>query len=61
MRAAIAAGCAAPAAALFAAFWLLPIARLATLPASKGPETYLAVLTEPRYLASLTADHRCAG
>jgi putative spermidine/putrescine transport system permease protein len=53
VRAAIAAGCAAPAAALFAAFWLLPIARLATLPASKGPETYLAVLTEPRYLASL--------
>jgi putative spermidine/putrescine transport system permease protein len=53
VRAATAAGCAAPAAALFAAFWLLPMARLAALPASKGAATYLAVLTEPRYLTSL--------
>lgn len=45
--------CLAPAAALFAAFWLLPMVRLAALPAAKGGATYLAVLTEPRYLASL--------
>ena len=45
--------CAAPAAALFVAFWLLPMARLATLPASQGMGTYFAVLTEPRYLTSL--------
>jgi len=45
--------CLAPAAALFAAFWLLPMARLALLPADKGWATYLAVLTEPRYLTSL--------
>lgn len=45
--------CAAPAAALFFAFWLLPMARLAALPASAGWATYTAVLTEPRYLASL--------
>lgn len=38
---------------MFAAFWLLPMARLATLPATKGWATYAAVLTEPRYLASL--------
>jgi putative spermidine/putrescine transport system permease protein len=50
---AIRATCLAPAAAFFAAFWLLPIARLAMLPAAKGWQTYLAVLTEPRYLASL--------
>ncbi|HEX7439380.1 MAG TPA: ABC transporter permease subunit [Caldimonas sp.] len=49
----ILAACLAPAAALFAAFWLLPMARLAALPASKGWATYFAVLTEPRYLASL--------
>jgi putative spermidine/putrescine transport system permease protein len=49
----ILAACIAPAAALFAAFWLLPMARLAMLPASKGWATYFAVLTEPRYLASL--------
>lgn len=49
----IVAACVAPAAALFAAFWLLPMARLAALPASKGWATYFAVLTEPRYLASL--------
>jgi putative spermidine/putrescine transport system permease protein len=46
-------GCCAPAAVFFAAFWLLPAARLMALPASKGWETYFAVLTEPRYLASL--------
>lgn len=45
--------CAAPAAALFAAFWLLPAARLLALPASQGAATYLAVLTNPRYLQSL--------
>jgi len=45
--------CAAPAAAFFAAFWLLPAVRLLALPASKGAETYLAVLTNPRYLQSL--------
>lgn len=45
--------CVAPAAALFAAFWLLPMARLAGLPADKGLATYLAVLTEARYLRSL--------
>ena len=49
----ILAACIAPAAALFAAFWLLPMARLATLPATKGWATYFAVLTEPRYLTSL--------
>jgi putative spermidine/putrescine transport system permease protein len=47
--------CAAPAAAFFAAFWLLPAARLAMLPATagQGGAAYLAVLTQPRYLASL--------
>jgi len=45
--------CAAPAAAFFAAFWLLPVVQLVALPAEKGLETYLAVLTTPRYLQSL--------
>jgi hypothetical protein len=45
--------CLAPAAIFFAAFWLLPVAWLVVLPASKGWGTYLAVLTEPRYLQSL--------
>ena len=45
--------CAAPAVALFCAFWLLPMVELASLPAGKGWETYVAVLTEPRYLRSL--------
>ena len=45
--------CLAPAAALFAAFWLLPMVQLALLPARQGWATYFAVLTEPRYLASL--------
>ena len=45
--------CAAPAAVFFAAFWLLPVVRLVMLPASKGWETYFAVLTSGRYLQSL--------
>lgn len=45
--------CCAPAAAFFAAFWLLPVVRLVALPASKGWETYFAVLTNDRYLTSL--------
>jgi len=49
----IQAACVAPAAALFLAFWLLPFAQLAALPASRGWATYFAVLTEPRYLTSL--------
>jgi len=45
--------CLAPAAAVFGAFWLLPMAWLVMLPASKGWQTYVAVLTHPRYLQSL--------
>lgn len=45
--------CAAPALAFFAAFWLLPVLQLVALPAQKGAATYLAVLTEARYLKSL--------
>ncbi|HEY0200335.1 MAG TPA: ABC transporter permease subunit [Burkholderiaceae bacterium] len=45
--------CAAPAVAFFAAFWLLPAARLLALPAQQGWATYLAVLTHDRYLVSL--------
>jgi putative spermidine/putrescine transport system permease protein len=45
--------CVAPAAVVFAAFWLLPMVQLVMLPASKGWATYLVVLTEPRYLQSL--------
>ncbi|MBW8718933.1 MAG: ABC transporter permease [Variovorax paradoxus] len=45
--------CAAPAAVFFAAFWLLPVVRLLTLPASKGWSTYFAVLTDSRYLQSM--------
>jgi putative spermidine/putrescine transport system permease protein len=45
--------CIAPAVAFFAAFWLLPITRLIALPADKGWQTYFAVLTEAKYLASL--------
>ena len=47
----------APAAAVFAAFWLLPIARL-TLVGASGPDgiaTYAAVLTHPRYFRSLVS------
>jgi putative spermidine/putrescine transport system permease protein len=45
----------APAVAVFSAFWLLPMARLALMPAS-GPGgllTYFAVLTEWRYFKTL--------
>ncbi|MDE1949619.1 MAG: ABC transporter permease subunit [Burkholderiales bacterium] len=49
----IAAACLAPALVFFVAFWLLPMAGLAALPASTGAATYFVVLTEPRYLASL--------
>jgi putative spermidine/putrescine transport system permease protein len=45
--------CLLPAAAFFAAFWLLPIARLLALPAEKGWATYFAVLTDGRYLQSM--------
>lgn len=45
--------CAAPAAAFFAAFWLLPAVRLIALPAEKGMDSYFAVLTNGRYLQSL--------
>lgn len=45
--------CLAPAAAVFGAFWLLPMAWLVMLPATKGWATYVAVLTNPRYLQSL--------
>ncbi|HEX9489898.1 MAG TPA: ABC transporter permease [Stellaceae bacterium] len=47
----------APAAAAFAAFWLLPMARLAAV-AGSGPlgiAAYAAILTNPRYFASLVA------
>lgn len=45
--------CAAPAVACFVAFWLLPVAQLLALPASQGWSTYLAALTDSRYLQSL--------
>lgn len=45
--------CLAPAMAVFGAFWLLPMAWLAVLPAQQGWATYAAVLTQPRYLSSL--------
>jgi putative spermidine/putrescine transport system permease protein len=47
----------APAAAMFAAFWLLPMARLAAIAGSgtEGLAAYAAILTNPRYLASLVA------
>jgi putative spermidine/putrescine transport system permease protein len=45
--------CAAPALVFFAAFWLLPIARLVALPAQTGWATYFVVLTSPRYLESM--------
>ena len=46
-------GCAAPAAAFFLMFWLLPVLRLLALPAEKGWSTYFAVLTDSRYLQSM--------
>lgn len=48
------AACAAPAVALFTAFWLLPVAQLATMPIKAGWGAYFVVLTDARYLASLT-------
>lgn len=45
--------CGAPAAAFFAAFWLLPVVQLLLLPAQKGWATYFAALTNARYLRSL--------
>ena len=45
--------CAAPSAAFFAAFWLLPSLRLLGLPAEQGWASYFAVLSHPRYLSSL--------
>jgi putative spermidine/putrescine transport system permease protein len=47
----------APATAVFAAFWLLPMARLAAVAASGplGLAAYAAILTNPRYLHSLVA------
>lgn len=49
----IRAACLAPAAALFLAFWLLPMVQLVALPAKGGWAPYFAALTQPRYLASL--------
>jgi putative spermidine/putrescine transport system permease protein len=47
----------APAAAVFTAFWLLPIARLTAVGASgaEGIATYAAMLTHPAYFRSLVA------
>ena len=45
--------CAAPAAAFFMAFWLLPVLRLLALPAEQGWRTYFVVLTDSRYLESV--------
>jgi len=42
-----------PVAAVLAAFWLLPMARLVLVSGEKGFATYIEVLTAPRYLASL--------
>ncbi|MFM9899683.1 MAG: ABC transporter permease [Polaromonas sp.] len=47
------AACAAPAAAFFAVFWLLPVVQLLALPAERGWATYFAVLLDARYLRSL--------
>ncbi|MGE5169405.1 MAG: ABC transporter permease [Rudaea sp.] len=48
---------AAPAVAVFAAFWLLPMARLLQVGASgpAGASAYLAVLTNPNYFRSLAS------
>jgi putative spermidine/putrescine transport system permease protein len=53
MNRSVLAACLAPAAAAFAAFWLLPMARLIALPADQGWATYLAVVTDARYAATL--------
>src|SRR5690606_22484637 len=52
-RHAITLACLGPATAFFAAFWLLPVARLVNLPAQRGWQAYFVVLTNPRYLESL--------
>ena len=46
-----------PAAALFAAFFLLPMARLLAVGGSGpgGVATYAAIVTEPRYFRSLAS------
>ena len=44
---------AAPAFVFFAAFWLLPVARLVALPGEKGWKTYFVVLTDARYAQSM--------
>jgi putative spermidine/putrescine transport system permease protein len=48
---------AAPGAAVFAAFWLLPMARLVGVAGSGplGASAYLAVITNPRYFESLVS------
>lgn len=48
---------AAPALAVFAAFWLLPMARLVSVGASgpEGARAYLAVVTNARYFRSLVS------
>ena len=43
----------APAAAIFAAFWLLPMAALARISAADGVRGYLAIVGNARYLDSL--------
>ena len=43
--------CMMPASIFFAAFWLLPIALLVTLPAKQGWETYFVILTDARVQA----------
>ncbi len=45
--------CMMPVSIFFAAFWLLPIALLVTLPAKQGWETYFVILTDARYARSL--------
>lgn len=52
-RRAVLAGCAAPAAAFFVAFWLLPVARLIALPAGQGRAACFLILTDARYLQSM--------
>ncbi len=45
--------CALPALVFFTAFWLLPAAKLISLPATSGWRTYFVVVTSPRYLESM--------
>lgn len=51
----------APAAAIFAAFWLLPMAALVRISAGEGLAGYLAVLANARYLRSLATTLVLAG